>query len=112
MPKKLSKTKLKNILKKIKDDSKLIPQVLDDLGITDIKPAEVRQQLVEEYGQEEFQKVMQTARQSAVPQLLKRVEQLLSNKGDDLTEDYCDKLADELEAAMEFVYLKKEELTD
>lgn len=112
MPKKLTKTKKTSILKKIKDESKLLPDIIEELGITDMGPGDVRKQLVDEYGQEVVQGALQAARQNRIPPIIKNIKRILDNKGNKLTEEYCDKLIDELADAIEVVYLKKEELAD
>jgi hypothetical protein len=112
MSRKLTKKEKTSILNKIKDEHKRLPQILEEIGITDLKAPQARKQLVAEYGLEEFQKIMGKARNGMIPPFSDRVKLILENKGGKLTEEYCDKLADELEAAMEVVYLKKEELAD
>jgi hypothetical protein len=93
----------------MKSDNKLLPHILQDLGIDQPAP-EVRTQLIKEFGQEAFSKTIQTIRQTAVPPLKQNVQRILENRGDKLTDKFCDDLIDELTDAMEVVYLKKDDL--
>lgn len=110
--KKLTKKQKTDILKMIQDDNKILRDVVEELGITDLRPPQVRKQLVEEYGEETIQTALQTAREKRIPPVAANIKRMLENKGDALTEDFCSQLIDQLADAIEVVYLAKEDLSE
>jgi predicted house-cleaning noncanonical NTP pyrophosphatase (MazG superfamily) len=88
----------------------MLPEVLEDLGMDRADTPEIRNQMIDEYGQDKFREIVRAANQNRVPKISHRMEQLLRNKGDELTVKFCDDLIEELTDAMEVVYLKKDEI--
>jgi hypothetical protein len=110
MPKKLTKTQKKKILDKIKKENKMLPEVVEDLGMDTSDVQSIRKQMIDEYGQEKFRDAVREANQNRIPPISKRVGQILERKGEALTEKFCDDLIEELTDAMEVVYLRKDDL--
>jgi hypothetical protein len=88
----------------------MLPEVLEDLGLDRADTPEIRNQMIDEYGQDKFREIVRAANQNRVPPISKRVGQILERKGEALTEKFCDDLIEELTDAMEVVYIKKEEI--
>jgi predicted house-cleaning noncanonical NTP pyrophosphatase (MazG superfamily) len=88
----------------------MLPEVIEDLKMDKADTPEIRNQMIDEYGQDKFREIVRAANKNRVPKISQRVAQVLKNKGDDLTEKFCDDLIEELTDAMEVVYLRKDEI--